>query len=202
MTTPRRRPVRRLAVALLVTALGAWPGTAATALLVEPGYWERGQKEFGFLVGFAAGQVLHTERVPTEFVQTSIRLAVNSGPVRGTFGGNAAFVAELMPFFMIDQEPSAYGFGLNTLGRYMFRGTRVRPLIVGGAGILLANRDIPEGESAFNYTPQVGAGVQVLVGQGTALGLEYRLHHISNGDLTPDNPGINTHQVILSLSWY
>lgn len=60
----------------------------------------------------------------------------------------------------------------------------------------------PEGESAFNFTPQVGAGVQYLLTRRTALGLEYRLHHISNKGLTPDNPGINNHQVILTLSWY
>jgi len=204
MTIPGHGWLAVLALTLGAIALDPMPGptSASAGPIVEPGYWERGQKEFGFLVGFADGQILRTERVPTEFVQTSIRLAISSGPVRGALGGNMAYVLELMPFFMIDLEPRTYGFGLSMLGRYTFRGTRVRPLLLGGAGILLANHDIPEGESAFNFTPQVGAGVQYLLSRRTALGIEYRLHHISNKGLTPDNPGINNHQVIFTLSWY
>lgn len=54
--------------------------------------------------------------------------------------------------------------------------------------------------SQFNFTPQVGVGLRYRIGERSALSLEYRFAHISDGGITERNGGINSHLVLIGFS--
>jgi hypothetical protein len=61
----------------------------------------------------------------------------------------------------------------------------------GGAGIIGENFDSPAIPHAFNFTPQVGAGVDLALTQQLGLTLAYRYRHSSNAGLYKENPAFN-----------
>jgi opacity protein-like surface antigen len=157
--------------------------------------------EWGVAGGFATGNVLHVKRESISFSQLLFSLAVRVGPKNfGPFNGSPAVVAEGVPFFSIDQKSErAYGVGLNILLRYALGGDRWRGVLDGGAGLLSTDIEVPAGESKDNFTPQIGGGIRYRWTPRLSLGLTYRFHHISNNGRTKDNPGINSHLVMLGL---
>jgi opacity protein-like surface antigen len=157
--------------------------------------------EWGVAGGFASGDILRVKRQSVSFSQLLFSLAVRVGPKNlGPLGGSPAVVAEGIPFFSIDQESErAYGVGLNILLRYTFGGDRWRGVFDGGAGLLTTDIAVPAGESRDNFTPQIGGGIRYHWTPALSLGLTYRFHHISNNGRTKDNPGINSHLVMLGV---
>jgi opacity protein-like surface antigen len=63
-----------------------------------------------------------------------------------------------------------------------------RPIPVGGAG-------------SFNYTFDVGAGVEFYRTRRQSIRAEYRYHHISNHNTAYENPGIDNGVLQLTYTW-
>ena len=55
--------------------------------------------------------------------------------------------------------------------------------------------------SRVNFTPQGGGGVSVALASGARFSVEYRIHHMSDGVLTDYNPGANSSEVQVGISW-
>jgi hypothetical protein len=77
----------------------------------------------------------------------------------------------------------------------------MRPFISAGGGIVLSARPIPRDISNVNFTPQGGGGLAVTLGGGTVFSVEYRIHHMSDGVLTEFNPGVNSSEFLVGISW-
>lgn len=175
------------------------PPEAAASVETSPA--TEGKTEWGFFAGFAQGQVTDAVDTSTDFFQLLVRWAYRLGP-RGGNGrpGNFAVVIEGVPLFTISQEPRAYGAGLNLLLRYSLASGDWRPMVLGGAGLLATSEEVPPGESRFNFSPQIGVGLQRRIQPGLLVALEYRFYHISNAGITENNPGINTHLIAVGIT--
>jgi hypothetical protein len=164
--------------------------------------WDAGTLEVGARGGYAVGKVYDAPRTPSRFAQLLVRLGVHFGATgSGWMRGNISIVAEGVGS-AIDQQPRAQGGGLNLLFGYTWAAGRWRPRFLGGAGILFTNREVPPGETTFNFTPQAGVGIDYLLNGRWALGGEYRFHHLSNKGKTETNPGINSHLFLFGVSWF
>ena len=63
--------------------------------------------------------------------------------------------------------------------------------IEGGAGMITESFDSPALAHAFNFTPQVGAGVNIALMPHLGLTLAYRFRHSSNAGIYNENPAFN-----------
>lgn len=138
--------------------------------------------------------------VPTDLASVWVRWTHRT---RGRFaGGEPAWGVELVPVMIVDQEPRAYGAGWHFIYEHRWSPDgRVRPVLRTGAGMVFTNRDVPVGETSYNFSLFAGAGLELAVGDEQWLSLEYRLRHISNADTGVRNPGINAHTLGFGFAW-
>ncbi len=85
--------------------------------------------------------------------------------------------------------------------------TRIVPWTQLGGGLLWTNHKFPYsfsgGTSVINFTPQVGAGVNIFNQPKHSLNLAMKAVHISNASLGDHNPGLNvTFQFSAGYSWW
>jgi opacity protein-like surface antigen len=93
--------------------------------------------------------------------------------------------------------------GLKVALRYHFIG--LGPLVpylelTGGAAG--TNLNVPEIRSAFTFVIEGGAGVSYFVTPDVALNLGYRVQHISNGNTSGPNRGVNSNTGVFGVSYY
>lgn len=70
--------------------------------------------------------------------------------------------------------------------------TRLQPFVVGHGGYLYSSKSIPvDGAGSFNFTFDLGAGVEWFRTARHSWRIEYRYHHISNAGTTNQDPGID-----------
>jgi hypothetical protein len=95
-----------------------------------------------------------------------------------------------------------YSGGISPLGqRFNFRpGHRVQPFALGNAGFMASTRALPTSNSTrFNFTAQLGAGVEWFVSPRSSLALELQYHHLSNAGRGDVNPSIEN--ALLKISY-
>jgi len=94
--------------------------------------------------------------------------------------------------------------GLSPVGlQYSFRQThRIQPFVSSTAGYIFSTRPIPVSNAgSFNFTFDIGAGIEFFQSKSRSVQFEYRFHHISN-DYTADvNPGIDNGVFKLSYAF-
>jgi Lipid A 3-O-deacylase (PagL) len=67
-----------------------------------------------------------------------------------------------------------------------------QPFFVGHGGYMYSTRQIPvDNAGSFNFTFDLGAGVELYHGKTRSVRVEYRYHHISNHNTAQINPGID-----------
>jgi hypothetical protein len=96
----------------------------------------------------------------------------------------------------------AYGVGGSPIGAQVnfvhFR--RIEPFLTSGGGFLYFNHRM-FGATQFNFTAQLGGGVQLFTSsRRTALDIGYKYHHISNANLGNQNPGLDSHMLFIGIS--
>ncbi len=70
---------------------------------------------------------------------------------------------------------------------------RIQPFLDGHGGYMYSTRPIPvDSAGSFNFTFDVGAGIEVYRSRASSIRAEYRYHHISNNDTATANPGIDS----------
>ena len=95
-----------------------------------------------------------------------------------------------------------YGGGISPVGfRWNFRPHHaVQPLLVGHGGFIESVDAIPIRDAAsFNFSFDLGGGIEWYRTPEHSLRFEFRLHHISNRETAPRNPGIENPQ--FQFSW-
>lgn len=120
----------------------------------------------------------------------------------GWLRGNPTLSVELIPVMTFDQDPEAWAPALNLVYEHrLLAAGGLHPVVRAGAGILYASREVPPGETRLNFSLLVGIGVDFDISKRIQLAPEYRLHHVSNANTGPVNPGINNHTFIFGLSY-
>jgi len=98
-----------------------------------------------------------------------------------------------------------YGAGLSPLGfKVNFaQQSWIQPFVAASLGFLYFQHDVPVPHSSrFNFTPEVGLGVEFFLAPQRALTLGYKFHHISSAGIGDDNPGMNSHVIYAGFSFF
>jgi lipid A 3-O-deacylase PagL len=106
------------------------------------------------------------------------------------------------PLTQVPVTQTVYGVGLVPLGvqARLFRGRAVQGLVEVSGGALWFARPLPgPSGTRFNFTAQIGAGLQIRIARRTALLAQYHYHHTSNAGTGAVNPGLNSFVFSLGL---
>jgi opacity protein-like surface antigen len=117
-------------------------------------------------------------------------------------GLGVSFVVEgILSVADAEQTGSEFGFtpmlklSLPIFSRLLF-------FIEGGAGLIAENFNSPAIAHTFNFTPQVGGGVDIALKPNLAFTLAYRFRHSSNAGLYDRNPAFDVHFFQGGLTYY
>jgi hypothetical protein len=70
-----------------------------------------------------------------------------------------------------------------------------------GGGFLVFNKPVPLPDAGkFAYVGEGGGGVRIFVSERSSINLGVRLHHISNGDQSGSNRGLNQFMISIGFS--
>jgi len=72
----------------------------------------------------------------------------------------------------------------------------------GGAGLITESFNSPAIAHSFNFTPQVGAGVDIAITSKLAFTAAYRFRHSSNAGIYKENPAFNVNFGQVGLTYY
>jgi opacity protein-like surface antigen len=87
----------------------------------------------------------------------------------------------------VGEAISPVGFQWNFLPRL-----KTQPFLIGHGGYMYSTKPIPTAQAgSFNFTFDLGAGVELYRTRNQSVRVEYRYHHISNHQTAQDNPGID-----------
>jgi opacity protein-like surface antigen len=102
-----------------------------------------------------------------------------------------------------DAEETGFELGFTPmlkLSYILFPG--VLAFVEGGAGIITESIDSPAIAHSFNFTPQVGGGVDIALSSQLAFTAAYRFRHSSNAGIYKENPAFNCNFFQAGLSYY
>jgi opacity protein-like surface antigen len=98
-----------------------------------------------------------------------------------------------------------YGAGLSPLGfKINFaQESWIKPFVAASVGFLYFVDDVPVPRSSrFNFTPEIGLGVQFFLTPKNAVTLGYKFHHMSNANTHRNNPGMDSHVIYAGFSFF
>ncbi|NIT57914.1 MAG: outer membrane beta-barrel protein [Aliifodinibius sp.] len=93
------------------------------------------------------------------------------------------------------QAGSYSGFGIAPLG-FQFNFNQydiVQPFLKSSTGFMYFKKPFPDNRGVqFNFTLELGAGVEIMVLDNLSLSVGYKYHHLSNGQQGEINPGVDS----------
>ena len=101
------------------------------------------------------------------------------------------------------QRETAYGAGFTPLGLQLdfANGSKVHPYVHVNGGFLYFNKSVPiEDSGRFAFVGEAGGGVRIFTSERRAVNIGVRFHHISNGDTSGSNRGLNQFVIYAGLS--
>ena len=175
---------------------GFWAGFSPKATTIFGGLHddETEDRKF-FIAAFRYGRTLAANNsVALQYTLDAIPVAVATGTIvsRTTVGGVTTF-----------QRETAYGAGVTPLGLQLdFRnGSKVHPFAHVNGGLLWFNESVPiEDAGSFAFVGEAGGGVRIFTSERRAVSLGVRFHHISNGDRSGSNRGLNQFVIYAGFS--
>ena len=176
--------------------LGFWGGGSFAATTVFGGLTdaEASDRKF-FITAFRYGRTLAAnDSVALQYTLDAIPIAVATG--------NIVQVITVGPVTTFRRE-TAYGGGLTPLGLQLdfANGSRVHPFVHVNGGGLIFNKSVPLPDSGqFAFVGEAGAGVRWFTSERRAVTLGVRFHHISNGDRSGSNRGLNQFVIYAGFS--
>jgi opacity protein-like surface antigen len=169
-----------------------------------------GMNEFGVWGGGSPDSVLLAGNVPdTSLALVGLRYgrvlaAGNSVSLEYTLDVlPAAFV--FAPDHIRRAGSTIYGAGLSPLGLKVNFGQEswIKPFVAAGVGFLYFEKDVPvRGSSRFNFTPEIGLGIQFFLNPKQALTVGYKFHHMSNAGTSRTNPGLDSNVFYAGFSFF
>lgn len=101
------------------------------------------------------------------------------------------------------RRETAYGAGLTPLGLQLdfANGSKVHPYVHVNGGLLYFNKSVPlEDSGQFAFVGEAGGGVRIFTSERRAVNIGVRFHHISNGDTSGSNRGLNQFVIYAGFS--
>jgi hypothetical protein len=178
--------------------LGVWCGGAFQATTIFGGLHADEARDRRFVVAaFRYGRTLAANRsVALEYTLDAVPLALATGDIVSstTVGTITTFVRK-----------TAYGAGLTPLGLHVdfANSGRVHPFIHVNGGFLIFNRPVPLPDAGkFAFVGEAGSGLRIFTSEKRALILGVKFHHISNGDRSGSNRGLNQFVIYTGFSFF
>jgi len=166
---------------------GFWGGVSFKATTIFAGLHKDEASDRKFVVAaLRYGRTLAAnDSVALQYTLDLIPLAVATGVIvsRTTVGRVTTFRRE-----------TAYGAGLTPAALQLdfANGSKVHPFIHVNGGLLIFNKPVPiEDSGKFAFVGEAGTGVRIFTSDRRALSLGVRFHHISNGNTSGSNRGLN-----------
>ncbi len=127
-------------------------------------------------------------------------LTEDVGP--GFVRGRLMWALEVMPLYAQTRPTTNWGAAVSPLvWRWRFTPRRsVAPFAELAFGGLLTADPVPEGTESANFVSHGAFGLRWHPARRTALVTAYRFQHISNGNQSVSNPGVNAHVAWVGLS--
>jgi len=196
--------------------------TTAFAQDDNPFLLKRGDNEFGFWAGFSPKATTifeglrDDEAEDRKFFIAGLRygrtLAANNSlalqytidfvPIAvatGTIVSRTTSVSGVDTF----QRETAYGAGITPIGLQVdfANGSRVHPFAHVNGGFLYFNKSMPiEDSGQFQFVGEFGGGVRIFTSERRAVNIGLKFHHISNGDRSGSNRGLNNFVIYAGFS--
>jgi hypothetical protein len=175
---------------------GFWGGFSPKATTIFGGLHddEAEDRKF-FIAAFRYGRTLAANNsLALQYTLDAVPVAVATGTIvsRTTVGGVTTF-----------QRETAYGGGVTPLGLQLdfANGSKVHPFAHVNGGLLWFNKSVPiEDAGSFAYVGEAGGGVHIFTSEKRAVSVGVRFHHISNGDRTGANRGLNQFVIYAGFS--
>jgi opacity protein-like surface antigen len=103
-----------------------------------------------------------------------------------TYSGTVVTTCERI--WTVGEAFSPVGFQWNFRPRH-----RLQPVVMGHGGYMYSSQAIPiDFAGSFNFTFDLGAGLEFYRSNSQSIRADYRYHHISNHDTADTNPGIDS----------
>jgi hypothetical protein len=102
----------------------------------------------------------------------------------------------------VNDGNGGWDIGVTPLLKISYPIHRVLAYIEGGAGVIWENINTVSYAHCFNFSPQLGAGLDIKLYKNYALSLAYRFRHTSNAGLYAENPGVNANFFLVGLAYY
>lgn len=161
---------------------GSFGATTAFGGLTDA---EASDRKF-FVAAFRYGRTLAAnDSMALQYTLDAIPLAVATG--------NIVQVTTVGPVTTFRRE-TAYGGGLTPLGLQLdfANGSKVHPFIHVNGGGLIFNQSVPLPDAGrFAFVGETGTGLRIFTSERQAVTLGFKFHHISNGDRSGSNRGLN-----------
>jgi hypothetical protein len=175
---------------------GFWGGFSPKATTIFGGLHddEAEDRKF-FIAAFRYGRTLAANNsLALQYTLDAVPVAVATGTIvsRTTVGGVTTF-----------QRETAYGGGVTPLGLQLdfANGSKVHPFAHVNGGLLWFNKSVPiEDAGSFAYVGEAGGGVRIFTSEKRAVSVGVKFHHISNGDRTGANRGLNQFVIYAGFS--
>lgn len=118
------------------------------------------------------------------------------------YQGRHQFVAELPYHLAVDHNGRSMA-GFYMLGHWRFTSLdSVAPYVFAGGGPMYVDLGLPSMGSRLCFSYQAGTGIQYFINSTTAFDLQYRYHHVSNGDIVDHNEPLNSSKILFGLAYY
>jgi lipid A 3-O-deacylase PagL len=166
---------------------GFWAGGSFKATTAFGGLTdaEANGRKF-FVAAFRYGRTLYAnDSVALQYTLDAIPIAVATGNIV-----SSTTVGPVTTF----RRETAYGAGVTPLGLQLdfANGSRVHPFIHVNGGLLFFNDSVPLPDAgSLALVGETGGGVRIFTSERRAVRLGVRFHHISNGDRSGSNRGLN-----------
>jgi hypothetical protein len=177
---------------------GFWGGMSFKATTIFGGLSDSEAEGRKFVVAaFRYGRTLAAnETLALQYTFDAIPLAVATGNIVSTttIGGVTTF-----------SRDTAYGGGLTPLGLQLdfANGSRVHPFAHVNGGGLIFSQPVPLPDAGkFAFVGEAGGGVRVFTASHEAVTIGLRFHHISNGDSSGANRGLNQFILYAGFSFF
>ncbi|MFH5833995.1 acyloxyacyl hydrolase [Halalkalibaculum sp. DA3122] len=96
----------------------------------------------------------------------------------------------------VEATPSSLsGFGITPLGFQLnaLRNQSVQPFFKSSAGFMYLSDPFPNDQGTnFNFTLEIGTGMEIMLTANSFFTLGYKYHHMSNGQFGQINPGVDS----------
>jgi len=176
---------------------GFWAGFSPKATTIFEGLREdEAENRKLFIAGLRYGRTLAANNsLALQYTIDFVPIAVATG----TIVSRTTSVSGVDTF----QRETAYGAGITPIGLQLdfANGSKVHPFAHVNGGFLYFNKSMPiEDSGQFQFVGEFGGGVRIFTSERRAVNIGLKFHHISNGDRSGSNRGLNNFVIYAGFS--